>query len=113
METKDIIQYSKVQYKPICFQVDCVKDFILFNIIYDETSGNDQKERFKNALSKLDEIKDSILDNISAKLIYEIAIYIISKYFILKEVKVVIAKYTVRNITDNVNAYMLILNRAL
>ena len=71
LETKDIIQYSKVQYKPICFQVDCVKDFILFNIIYDETSGNDQKERFKNALSKLDEIKDSILDNISAKLIYE------------------------------------------
>lgn len=48
---RDIIQNSRVEYKPICEQVDSVKDFILFNMIYYKTSGQDQQERFKEALS--------------------------------------------------------------
>ena len=70
LEIKDIIINSKIEYKPICLQVDLVKDFILFNVIYDETTRNDQHERFKEALSKLDEIKNSILDNTPANKIY-------------------------------------------
>lgn len=68
---QDIIQNSRVEYKPICEQVNSVKDFILFNVIYDETSGQDQQERFKEALSKLDKIKNSIKGNTPAKIIYE------------------------------------------
>ena len=70
-DIQDIIQNSKVEYKPICEQVDYVKDFILFNVIYDETSGNNQQERFIEALSKVDEIKKSIKGETPAKIIYE------------------------------------------
>ena len=71
LDIQDIIQNSQLEYKPICKQVDYVKDIILFNVLYDEISGNDQQERFKKALFKLDNIKNSIKDKTPIKTIYE------------------------------------------
>ena len=51
--------------------VENVKDFSLFEVIYDETYGADQEKRFKKALKKLESIKESIETNTNVSQIYE------------------------------------------
>ena len=38
-------------------QINSVREFLLFQVIYDNTKGNNQEIRFGNANDKLDEIK--------------------------------------------------------
>ena len=68
--TKEIIEES-YELEQICSKVNLVKDFILFRLIYDETSGNNENIRFEEALTKLDNIKQQIIDNMPAKIIYQ------------------------------------------
>ena len=66
---KEIIQNSK-DLKPICEEVNIFKNNILFNAIYDEECGNDQKERFEEAKSKMEKFKIFILNDIPSQVIY-------------------------------------------
>ena len=55
-----------------CKLVDSVKEFKLFNIIYDEAGGKDQAERFDTGITTLEEIEKLINDDkISADDIYK------------------------------------------
>ena len=66
---KEIIQNFK-DLKPICEEVNIYKNNILFNAIYDEECGNDQKERFEKAKSKIQKFKVFILNDVPSKIIY-------------------------------------------
>ena len=69
-KTKEIIQKLK-QFNNIVEQIKIVKDFILFKVLFDEAYGNDQEKRFKEAIKKLDDIKDLFEKNASAEEIYK------------------------------------------
>ena len=56
---------------PIVDKVEKVKDFLLFEVLYDETFGSDQEKRFNNAMKSLNEIKDLFWDGGDAGEIYE------------------------------------------
>ena len=55
-EVREKIQYFN-SLKNICEMVSKVKDFILFKVIYDETLGKDEEDRFNKGVDKLNEIK--------------------------------------------------------
>ena len=42
-------------------EIDLVQDFLLFKVIYENTKGNNQEIRFKNAKNKLEEIKSLLV----------------------------------------------------
>ena len=46
-------------------KIEKVKNFLLFNTIYDMNSRNDESKNFEIAIKKLDEIGDSLKDNIA------------------------------------------------
>ena len=70
---KDINEITKFinNINDLCKDVDKVKDFILFKVIYDEAFGNDQKERFEKVLSKLDNIQQLLKKTNKIEDIYE------------------------------------------
>ena len=51
--------------------VEKVKDFLLFKVLYDEVNGNDQEKRFNIALNNLNELTVLFNSNNNASLIYE------------------------------------------
>ena len=81
IEEKNICNYKSerikkriqnfMELKFIVEQVEKVKDFILFKVLYDETNVKDDGRRFDCAFNKLYEINDSFHKNISASQIYK------------------------------------------
>ena len=59
------------KHKALCSQVEEVKDFMLFKVIYDEALGINQEKRFNDAMTKLEEIKRSFDENEKIDTIYE------------------------------------------
>ena len=53
--------------KPMCDEINKVKDFLLFKRIFEKAKGRDQEERFKDAKDKLDKIRDLFKGKISDK----------------------------------------------
>ena len=49
--------------KPLCDQIDQVKDFLLFKKIFDNAVGNNQEERFNDAIKKLGDLKTLFAGN--------------------------------------------------
>lgn len=54
----DSIGKLKKNLEPIANQVDLVKDFLFFKVIYEKTQGENQEIRFEKANEKLMEIKE-------------------------------------------------------
>ncbi len=67
---KDSINELK-SHKTLCKNINEVKDFLLFKIIFDNSQGKDQKDRFKDRLSKLEEIKKLFKQKINIEEIIE------------------------------------------
>ena len=57
--------------KPICDEVNGVKDLMLFKVIYDEALGIDQGKRFSDAIVKLNEIRALLDENAKIEDIYK------------------------------------------
>ena len=56
----DIIQqdiHELLKLKPLCDEINKVKDFLFFKKIFEKSKGKDEKERFKDALNNLNKIK--------------------------------------------------------
>ena len=69
-KTKEGIKNIK-RLKDIAEDVEKVKDFLLFKVLYDEAHGSDEGKRFKEALDQLDDIKSLLFsDYFSASEIY-------------------------------------------
>ena len=54
------IDLLKQKLRHICDTIDSVKDFIIFKVIYDDSLGINQSERFDKAMSKLNDIKQDL-----------------------------------------------------
>ena len=48
---------KKERHECLCHQINMVKDFLLFNMIYENTQGKDELNRFYEAMHKLKDIK--------------------------------------------------------
>jgi len=64
-------------------QINSVRKFLLFKVIYDNTKGNNQEIRFGNAYVKLDAIKELFAKKEGVNEIYKK----INKYLILEKKK--------------------------
>ena len=60
-----------ITHQDLCTQVDEVKDIVLFKVIYEEAFGNDQRERFQKAYSKINNIKKLLEETNKIEDIYE------------------------------------------
>ncbi len=69
-KTKENISNIKNK-QMICDQVNQVKDFILFKVIYDESYRSDQQKLFAEAFAKLSEIYSDLDSNENIDKIYE------------------------------------------
>ena len=69
-ENKQKIEELKQLKVQICDKIDKVKDFLFFQIIFDNTCGIDQEKRFNLSMNKLDNIKKLIENKKSAQDIY-------------------------------------------
>ena len=67
--------------KDLANKINEVKNFLLFNVIYDMNSRRDENENFENAYDKLQEIKENLQNNSNI-------IELINKYnYIFREIK--------------------------
>ena len=60
---QDLIKETE-RYKDTVEKIKKVKNFLLFNVIYDMNSGKDEEKNFDNAFTKLEEIGNLIKTNI-------------------------------------------------
>lgn len=74
-------------------QINSVKEFLLFKVIYDNTKGNNQEIRFGRANDKLDEIKKLFEKKLSVNEIYEKN----KKNFDIIKEKIIITKKILNN----------------
>jgi hypothetical protein len=68
--TKTKIKKLKI-HKDKVEEVESVKDFLLFKLLYNDALGSDQEKRFKVAIQKLTEIKELFEKNATANEIYQ------------------------------------------
>ena len=89
LETKAIFEFRRPMIKEtlnnifklqnLCEEINVVKDFLFFKIIYDNTKGREEESHFKNALNKLQEIKKSFINSNDIEDIYRENEYILNK----------------------------------
>ena len=46
-----------LMHLPLCYEINNIKDFLLFKKIYENVQGKDEIEQFENALQKLNSLK--------------------------------------------------------
>ena len=69
-EIRDKIEYLN-KFKMISDQVNRVKDFLFFKVLYNSTNGKNQEEHFQISINKLENIKDLLKYKASIKEIYD------------------------------------------
>ena len=62
-ETNKLVEVLKNKHKDLIIQIDKVRDFLLFQKIFEDTKGINQEDRFNKAYFKLEELKGKFKEN--------------------------------------------------
>ena len=62
-ETNKLVEVLKNKHKDLIIQIDKVRDFLLFQKIFEDTKGINQEDRFSKAYFKLEELKGKFKEN--------------------------------------------------